>query len=486
MRSSIFRLDSVSVASEYGVKLSDFTLEIREGEMLGVIGPSNSGKTSLCHVLTGQERRCQGKIFYRNQPMTEDKLPKNIAKRVALINSSSTLAPSLKVSELLALVNPRRGRQLFVNQVWIRYEAQQVLRQLSIAVDVDTRARELTLGQRHLILIAEACLQRADLIILNNTVSGYTEQEWEAIRKTLEIVLRRDMAVLLTSNQETRLVMACHRIAVLDQGTNLKVMEPSQYSKLHPILTYRQGVRPFSGFRRQEESEAIFSAEELHTRSLDGGCFSLRRGEIVGFYDPGNETDQEMFGALMRMDRSCGRFVLEGQPLPQMDVGKCLGQGIGFIPDGAVEHELFLQLSVIDNILCASSRKLGPWFLMRQKEVEHLTATCARIIGIPPHEMSQKTERFDSLARLRIYLCRWMFVRVKLMFCLNLFETVDPESRQELRAFLHSLTEKGAAVGLFGYDRTSLLDVCDSFYVMEHGQIGPRLGREEAKQLFQA
>lgn len=159
MRPSVFRLDSVSVASEYTLKLSDFTMEIREGEILGVIGPSNSGKTSLCHVLTGQEKRSQGKIFYRNQQLKGDKVPKEIARQVALIDGSSTLAPSLKVSELFALVNPRRGRQLFVNQVWVRHEAQRVLNELAIEVSPDTRAVDLTPGQRHLVLIAEACLQ---------------------------------------------------------------------------------------------------------------------------------------------------------------------------------------------------------------------------------------------------------------------------------------------------------------------------------------
>ena len=411
MSGSVFRLDSVSVASDYTLKLSDFTMEIREGEITGVIGPSNSGKTSLCHVLTGRERWCGGALFYRDRRIHGERMPKGVASRVALIDGSSVLAPSLKVSELLALVNPERMGRLFVNRGWVRSEAQRVLDDLSIVIDSEIRAMNLTAAQRHLILIAEAYLRRVELIALNNTVSSYTDQEWEMMRRTLHIVLKKGIAVLLTSNKGNRLLTICDHIAVLAQGTNLKIFEPERYPVLQNTLSGRREMQNASGFKGKSGGGAVFSAAEIHTGSLCAGQFELYRGEIVGFYDPNNVAGQELFAALMEMDRDSGHYELEGETLSGMNAVKCMDRGIGFIPDGAVENDLFLQLSVMDNILCSSKNKLGSTFLMRGKAIDHLAATCASAIGVDQKDMYQKAECFGSLERLRIYLCRWALAR---------------------------------------------------------------------------
>ena len=65
MRKSVFRMDNISVRSDAVMSLSDFSLDLSEGELMGVVGASDSGKTALCRLLMGKERLCGGQIYYR-------------------------------------------------------------------------------------------------------------------------------------------------------------------------------------------------------------------------------------------------------------------------------------------------------------------------------------------------------------------------------------------------------------------------------------
>lgn len=487
MRRSVFRMEDISVRSDAAMSLSDFSLELSEGEIMGVVGASNSGKSALCRMLKGKERLCSGLLYYHDRPLQGKRVPGELAKRVALIEIHSTPAPSLSVAELLALVNPKREGQLFLNQKWIREEAERILDALSIAIPPDARASQLSLSQRHLILIAEACLQHAELIALNNTISGYTDQEWNEVKRTLRIVLEQGTAVLLTSNRETRLIQVCDHIAVLGQRTNLKVFEPEDYPVLKSVLTLSQNEGGSDQTARPmlpEDRTGMFRAAGISTQSLRNADFELRRGEIVGFYDPNNMAGQELYAALTAMDPGKGRFELDGKTLDKMTAAKALKLGIGFMPDNAISRQLFLQQSALDNILCASREKLGRGFLFRRRALEHLAATCAQKIGVEKQELYARTEQFDNLGRLRIYLSRWEFVRLRLMVCNCVFETADLEAKDELLRFFRSLAAKGTAVCLFGYDRAALLEVCDSIYMIENDSVGAKHANRETAQLL--
>ena len=394
---------------------------------------------------------------------------------MALIENRSTLPSSLTVAELLALVNPKREGKLFLNQRWICTEAERILADLSIAIPPDALASQLSMAQRHLILIAEACLQNAELIALNNTISGYTDLEWAEVKQTLRIVLERGITVLLTSSRETRLCQICDHIAVLGQRTNLKVFEPEEYDLLRTVLTLNQGVHTSQYALKPTnagDGYGVFCADDVSTASLRGVHFELRSGEIVGFYNSNNVAGQELYAALTEMEPGTGKFELDGVPLDRMGAAKALRLGIGFMPDHAVNRQLFLQQSVLDNILCASREKLGRSFLFRRRALEHLAATCAEKIGIERKDLYARAEQFDNLGRLRIYLSRWDFVQLRLLVCNCAFETADLEAKEELKRFFRRLAAKGTSVCLFGYDRADLLEVCDSIYVIEGDSIG--------------
>lgn len=490
MRKSVFRLDAASVKVGGETLLSDFSLELYEGEIMGVVGASNSGKSSLCKLLAGAIRLSGGALYYRDQLLRQGMVSPEYASHVWVIEQGMGIPEELTVEEWLALVNPGRRGRLFLNRRQIRQQAVSTLATLSIRIPPEARLYQLSVAQRHMVCIAAAWMQKADLVVLNNTVSGYTDPEWEAVKGTLRLAVEEGIAALVTCNRENRLVQICDHVAVMGQRTSLKIFEPADYPALlaHMRKLQRQEMPLYSMENPvvYDSKSRVLCVRDISTDSLNGGGMELYRGEIVGVYDSDNVAGQELFSAMMTMAPTCGHFELEGVPVERMTTAEALRRGVAFMPEHAVSSQLFRSQSALDNVLCASKEKLGAGFLFRRRAMEHLAATSAERIGIEPVRMSARVERLDHMGRLRVYLSRWDYVRVRLMVCNCPLETSDLQTKEELKRFLRSLAEKGAAVCLFGYNGAELLEICDSLYRIERDCVSRKYTNSEAKELLGA
>ena len=483
MNDDLFRLEKVSLCSGYTTRLDYFSLSIPQWEITGIVGPSSSGKSSLCRLLTGGGDYNGGTVYYRGAVLTGRRVPAAAAARIMLISSASRLPAQFTAAELLSTIDPARGRRIFFDRRTIRTRAAAVLAALQIPIRPEASIRELSLAQQHLLLLAGAYLKQAELVILNNVVSGYTDQEWALVRQTLERIRAGGVAVLLTSSRESRLTELCSSITVLQGRTNLKTFLPAEYPALRRGLHYRQEY--FSSAQAKSVGTArsgppLFSASRLSTPALRTGAFDLYPGEIVGIFDANNLAGQELFSALTRMDPACGQYRLEGKPLPPMGYTGCMRRGIGFMADDPASRECFPYLSALDNILCASRKNLGPTFYFRRRLRRHLAAHYAEQLGFSPSQMNAALDRFGILDRLRISLCRWELVDLKVLFCSRLLENADLEGKLVLEDALRSAAAKGAAVVVFGYDWSNMLEICDDIYIIDDGRMGKRLSREEA------
>jgi len=222
------------------IAVDDFSLNLKEGELLGLIGPNGAGKTTVFNMITGTLKPTQGKIFFQGKEIT-GLSPNAIAQRgIARTFQNIRLFQELPVIENVMISYHGRLRSSFMGAVlrtplYLREEREMrdgsmgLLYRVQLADLANERAGALSYGQQRRLEIARALATHPKLLLLDEPAAGMNPQETqELIEFILKLKKDFDLTILLIEH-DMRVVMGiCQRIKVLDYGATLAEGTPRE------------------------------------------------------------------------------------------------------------------------------------------------------------------------------------------------------------------------------------------------------------------
>jgi ABC-2 type transport system ATP-binding protein len=190
--------------------LRALNIEIRKGEIFGLLGPNGSGKTTTIKLLLGLLFPTDGEAFVFGQPAAD--VRKN--EKIGYLPEESYLYRFLNAEETLDFY----GRLFNLDPAKRRQRAQQLIEKVGLKADRKRILREYSKGMRQRIGLAQALINDPDLVILDEPTSGLDPlgARW---MKDLIIDLRRvGKTVIMCSHRLEDVQDVCDRIAILNEG----------------------------------------------------------------------------------------------------------------------------------------------------------------------------------------------------------------------------------------------------------------------------
>jgi ABC-type glutathione transport system ATPase component len=218
--------------------LRDVSMELRQGEVLGLVGQSGSGKSTLSlailrllHLKGGVAR---GKLSFKGQDL--------LGKTEAEMRSLRGREMSIVLQSPLSSLNPvlRIGSQL--SEAWRAHSSgsrdecaaaiSKALANVSLPNDSDflrRKSSQLSVGQAQRVIIAMAILHRPSLLIADEPTSALdTITQSEILRLFAQLNRELGMGILYISHDLLSVAVLCHRIAILNAGEIVECGPPSQ------------------------------------------------------------------------------------------------------------------------------------------------------------------------------------------------------------------------------------------------------------------
>lgn len=191
-------------------------LEIKQGELVAVTGPSGGGKTTLLNLLGALDRPSRGSIVMAGQDITalgETALCRYRREKVGFIFQSYCLLPTLSaLQNVLAPALPHNnGRRT-------RERARQLLRRVGLAGAEKRLPGELSGGEQQRVAIARALLLDPELILADEPTGNLDSANGAAIIELLKDLNASGKTVLVASHDQ-RVADACGRVLRLVDGT---------------------------------------------------------------------------------------------------------------------------------------------------------------------------------------------------------------------------------------------------------------------------
>lgn len=200
-----------------GVRALDgVDLDVREGEILGVLGPNGSGKSTLINVVSGHYRADAGSVVFAGRELAH--LPAHRIARAGIARTYQVPRPfgHLSVRDNVAMTAMFGGAQLDPEAA--RREASEWLAFTGLAARANALPGDLNLHQTKFLELARALASRPRLVLLDEVLSGLTPGEIDGAVELIRRIRDRGTTIVLVEHVMRVVTTLSDRIVVLDQG----------------------------------------------------------------------------------------------------------------------------------------------------------------------------------------------------------------------------------------------------------------------------
>lgn len=214
--SEILRLQSVSRHFSGLKALSDVSLGINKGEVLGLIGPNGAGKTTLVNVVTGVTPASSGTVTFAGQDITRVKTYQSA--RLGLSRTFQIVQPFAELSALDNVGAAALFSQPNESLKSARESARERLAFVGLEAQSDQPAATLTLAMRKRLELAKALAMRPKLLFLDEVNAGLNSAEVERATRLIHELAASGITIVMIEHLMKVVLNVCTRIVVLHNG----------------------------------------------------------------------------------------------------------------------------------------------------------------------------------------------------------------------------------------------------------------------------
>jgi ABC-2 type transport system ATP-binding protein len=200
--------------------LGGVSFAVQRGEILGLLGPNGSGKTTTVRILVTLLRGTSG--IARVGGFDTDRQPDQVRQVIGYAGQFIGVDDDLTAGENLALGGLLH--HLPHDAAWKR--AAELLEAFSLAEVATQRAGRLSGGMRRRLDLAQALVHRPTVLFLDEPTTGLDPQSRNALWEQLRRRSREGMTILLTTQYLEEADRACDRVAIIDQGRLVTIGTP--------------------------------------------------------------------------------------------------------------------------------------------------------------------------------------------------------------------------------------------------------------------
>ena len=244
------------------IAVNDFTFEIPDGVLLGLLGPSGCGKSTTLNLLSGLQKPTSGRIFFGDDDVTD--LPAE-NRGVGLVFQNYALYPHLTVRQNITFpLENRTGKDKLTHQQMADM-ALEAAKLVQIEELMDRKPKELSGGQQQRVAIARALVKMPRILLLDEPLSNLdarlrlqTREEIRRIQKATGIT-----TVFVTHDQEEAMSIS-DLIVVMKDGVVQQIGKPQAVydSPVNLFVAKFLGTPPINVFDGEVKDGHLYIGEE--------------------------------------------------------------------------------------------------------------------------------------------------------------------------------------------------------------------------------
>ena len=469
-----------------GVKALDgVSFDIREGEVHSLCGENGAGKSTLIKVMTGAHARDGGDYLLDGKSVNFKNTQEAIGQGVSCVYQELSIAPQLDVAKNIFIGNlPMKGKLVDHKTLYARTE--EILKELDMDISPKTIAGDLSVGQQQMIEIGRALTRKARLIIMDEPTSSLSESDTETLFKIIRKLTERNIAVVYISHKLDEVMELSDRITVIRDGKNIVSVDKKDITQ--DMLIKHMIGRELSNLYLKEPAE--ITTPMLEVKGLTGDkfhdvSFTVRKGEVVGFFGLVGAGRSEIMRAIFGVDkRKGGEVMVDGKSL-RCSPTSAIEAGIGFCTEDRKLEGLALRLSILLNMTLVRLPYLAHLGVIDRAKQRAAADQYMKSISIKAPSVTQLVGNLSGGNQQKVVVAKWLMMDPKVLIVDEPTRGIDVGSKSEIYGLLSDLAKTGMAIIVVSSEIEEIMGVCDSVITVCEGRvtaqmpITPDLDREK-------
>ncbi len=467
-----------------GVKALDGAcLSLRPGEVLALCGENGAGKSTLMKILSGvyQPDKGRGEIIYQGRQVHYSGPTEAKKDGIVLVFQELSLVRELSVAENIYLGSlPTKGHRVDWKKLYS--DTAEVLEQLECPVSPKDITSSLSIAQQQMVEIARGIALGAKVLVLDEPTSSLTEREKEALFRSIRRMKAQGVGIIYISHKMDEIFQISDRVLVMRDG------KPTGdfYTKdidLDVIVNSMIGRSLDNYYYKSKAAlgEEILRVEKLSARGyFKDISFSIRAGEVVGFYGLVGAGRTEVMEAIFGVRKlDSGRIFLEGQEVKMNSSLDAVRARIGFLTENRKEQGLVLQQSCRENMAMAMMPSITHMGLVNDKATYQLYQDYHDKLQLSSPSSEQPVGNLSGGNQQKVVVAKWMAISPKLLILDEPTRGIDVGSKAEIYKLIAEMAESGIAVILISSEMPEIMGVSNRVLTMALGRMTGQLAGDE-------
>ncbi|MCK1970607.1 sugar ABC transporter ATP-binding protein [Franconibacter sp. IITDAS19] len=464
--------------------LENVQLDLWPGRVTALIGENGAGKSTLVKVMTGIYQPDAGELLYKAIPIS---LPNPEAAHkvgITAIHQETVLFDELTVTENI-FVGHYLYRGLFKKLDWaaMHQQACEILRRLEVNIDPRAVLKTLSIAQRHMVAIARALSFDAQVVILDEPTAALSQHEILEFYQIVERLKQEGKAILFISHKFDEIFELADHYTILRDGAFVSAGDIAGITeeKMVAMMVGRAITQTYPKVAC-EPGETVLEVKDLcHPTEFAHISFSLRKGEILGFYGLVGAGRTELMQALCGVTRpASGEIILNGKTAQFRQPADAIEAGIVYVPEERQKQGAIIELPISQNISLPQLKRLNPNGILHDDREWQLAEEYARRLQVKAFSWRQPVETLSGGNQQKVVIGKWLATQPTVIILDEPTKGIDIGSKAAVHQFMSELVSQGLAVIMVSSELPEVMGMADRIIVMHEGLMAAEYGAGKA------
>ena len=455
------------------------SLEVRAGEVHGLVGQNGSGKSTLVKILSGYYVPDEGSVSVGGAPAKLPMTLKELRRRgIEFVHQDLGLVPTMSILENLRVGRFATGPVGKIRWRHERARARELLQRFDVDANPDLSVERLSQAERAIVALVRALYdleqQGAGLLVLDEPTAALPAHEVHRLFDAIRAVRDVGSGVLIVTHNLDEVFEITDRVSVLRDGRLVAVRTTAELDERQLIaLIVGRKLGDTHPHSPRTASDTSLEVVALSGEVVDAVSFSARRGELLGLTGlVGAGHDEVPYLVYGAVDRAGGQIRLGGAVLDEPTPRRSQESGVVLLPADRQREGAVPAASVKENVTLPSLAS----FRGRLARLDHRrerTAVQALLekFEVQPAQPDRPMFTLSGGNQQKALLARCLSMRPRVLLLHEPTQGVDVGSRHGIFEILRGAARDGAAVVYSSVEYAELANVCDRVLVFSRGRV---------------
>ena len=467
--------------------LGGVSLDVRPGEIHGLLGENGAGKSTLIKIIAGAYAPDEGDMIFAGEPVRWSSPREAKLRGVHVVYQEFALFPQLSVAENIFVGHERRNRLGMVDHSRTRRDAKELLSRLGVSLDPRTTVASLSIADQQMVEIARAMVHKVRLLVLDEPTAVIAGRETVLLFDRLRRLRESGVSVLFISHRLDEIFAICDRVTVLKDGRLVGTHETAEITRerlismmvgrdLGELFPPRRAVAPSGQCVLRAEGIAI--GDRVRDASLE-----LRAGEIValaGMVGAGrSEFALGLFGATLLAK---GALHIGGRRFTSMSPAKAIRLGMGLVTEDRKSQGLAMLLDVAANITGPALAEITRHGLIDRQNEAAIAAGEIERYRIACRGPETAVATMSGGSQQKVIVARWARICRTVLILDEPTRGIDVGAKAEIYRIMRDLADAGVAILMISSELTEVIGMADRVVVMRQGRVAGELSGSDVTE----